>query len=338
MAELGLAAATKSMYTLSVIIPTYNRAKFLPACIASVRECGVPAEIILVDDGSTDETPRIAPTLGSDVVFVRQDNAGVSAARNAGTGHAHGEFLAFLDSDDTWRPGAAARLVAVLKRFPEIDVAFADALAGDPKIGFQQSMMEQVGGDPFRGLPDHRPEPGLRLLDRTAFFLRLIERNQVFLGSAIMRRSAFDAVGGFDPELSGAADYEITLRLAHRGDFAYVDEPLAHYLRHDNAMSADLDRMDIEFALAMTKLLEKCPTLKDAESARVRKRRGLLLYFLGYNSYHRGNYVEARRRLQTLFREYGPDPTSVTLWAVCCLPQRWVRGLRQIKRRLTGAA
>ncbi|MFL5339831.1 MAG: glycosyltransferase family 2 protein [Gemmataceae bacterium] len=322
---------------LSVIIPTYNRAGFLPACVASVRACGVPAEIVIVDDGSTDDTPQRVRELG-DVSYIRQPNAGVSVARNAGVASARGELLAFLDSDDTWRPGVAPKLVTVLRRYADIDVAFADALAGNSDDGFDESMMEELGGDVFRRLPDCRPEFGVRLLEPKPFFRRLIERNQMFLGSAIMRRRAFEAVGGFDPALSGAADYDITLRLAHRFGFAYLEEPQALYLRHPGNMSANRDKMDREFALVMAGLLRNCPDLSPADRALVRQRRRLLMYYLGYNSYDRGDYAEARRRLRELFREFGPDPAGAAVWAASHLPAGLVGRLRRFKRLFSRAA
>src|SRR5438445_197830 len=94
--------------TLSVIMPTYNRSAFLPGAVASLRDSGAKGlEIIVVDDGSVDDTSDVASALGAPVRLVRQANAGPAAARNHGFEFCHGRYLAFVDSDDEWLPGAA---------------------------------------------------------------------------------------------------------------------------------------------------------------------------------------------------------------------------------------
>ena len=320
---------------LSVIIPTYNRAAFLAPCVASVRACGVPAEIVVVDDGSTDDTAERVKDLG-DVVYVRQANGGPAPARNNGVAHSRGRFLAFLDSDDSWRPGVVPRLLDALQKHPEVDVAFAETLVGNPTDGFKP-LTPIVGEGTFDEIPCRRPAPGLRLLDREPFFVRMVKRNLVFLGSTVVRREAFDRLGGFDPGLFGGEDYEFVLRLAERGPYAYVDEPLAYYLKHPGTISDNHDRMDREYALVMQKVLEKCPGLSAAHRELVRRRRRTLMYYLGYNSYDRGDYPEARRRLRALFREFRPDAASLAVWAACQLPAGVLGRLRRLKQSLSGA-
>src|SRR5262245_52133033 len=88
---------------LSVIVPAYNRATFLPGCVASIRAAGVSdMEIIVVDDGSRDNTAEVVASLGSDIRYVYQENQGLPAARNTGIRHSRGRYLAYLDSDDFW--------------------------------------------------------------------------------------------------------------------------------------------------------------------------------------------------------------------------------------------
>jgi len=311
------------MTRLSVIIPTFNRAAFLAPCVASVR-ANVDAEIIIVDDGLTDDTEDRVRELDG-VIFIRQSNAGPATARNTGAARSSGEYLAFLDCDDTWRPGVAPNLIATLDHHPEIDVVYADAMIGNPTDGFTQSLHALVG----IGMGG--------IVDRAEFFRRMIQRNQVFLGATIVRRTAFDTIGGFDPQLFGGEDYEFVLRLAQRGPFGFIEEPLANYLKHPGSISSDTDRMDREFATAIGKIIEKCPDLSPEESELVRRRHRWLMYNLGYNSYSRGEFPQARQRFRSLFREYGPDAVSVALWATCQLPAGFVRRARRIKHTLLGA-
>ena len=110
---------------VSVIIPTYNYAAFLPQAVASVldqREQGINVEVIVVDDGSTDNTAEVAESLGSDIVFIRQANSGPSRARNTGLRAAHGDFVAFLDADDLFSQGVLASHLRIFEAQPELDM------------------------------------------------------------------------------------------------------------------------------------------------------------------------------------------------------------------------
>src|SRR5437764_433544 len=91
---------------LSVIVASYNRASFLPGCVASLRAAGVPdLEIVIVDDGSRDDTRAVVESLGPGIRYIYQENRGLSEARNTGIRAARGRYLAYLDSDDFWLPG-----------------------------------------------------------------------------------------------------------------------------------------------------------------------------------------------------------------------------------------
>src|SRR5208337_4910913 len=107
-------AATNSGITISVVIPAYNAERFLPRCFKSVfAQTLKPEEVIVVDDGSTDNTAAVAAALGATVVS--QANSGVAAARNLGISHASGEWIALLDADDLWAPDKLERQVALIR-------------------------------------------------------------------------------------------------------------------------------------------------------------------------------------------------------------------------------
>jgi glycosyltransferase involved in cell wall biosynthesis len=117
---------------LSAVIPVHNAARYVSAAIASVREQGVTAQIIVVDDGSTDETPAIVQAM-ADVAYIRQDRGGAGAARNRGVREATGRYLAFLDADDYWSPAKTVRQRRWLDDHGA-DMVFghAEEFAGDP--------------------------------------------------------------------------------------------------------------------------------------------------------------------------------------------------------------
>ena len=113
---------------ISVIVPVYNREQYVAEALDSILAQDYrPLEIIVVDDGSTDRTPEIVQSYGSQLIYLCQENQGVAAARNSGIDYAHGQFLAFLDSDDIWVEGKLSAQMALLDENPDLDVIYGHA-------------------------------------------------------------------------------------------------------------------------------------------------------------------------------------------------------------------
>lgn len=204
--------------TISVIIPTHNRAHLLPRAIDSVLvQLHAPDEIILVDDGSTDDTPAILAAYEARhkrmSVITLPSNRGAPVARNTGAHAASGDLLAFLDSDDSWQPEKLALQVPLLGRNPGSPAAFTG----------------------FRFVhPDGR--------DRRSHPPTLVTASDLYprnvLGgtsSALIRRDAFMRSGGFLPDMPSCQDWELWLRLAQFGPLVALPNPLVDY--HFDAQS-----------------------------------------------------------------------------------------------------
>src|SRR5688572_15651781 len=132
--------------TVSVIIPTFNRAVLVRQAIVSLRASGVPGiEIVIADDGSTDETEAVARSFPG-VVYAPQANAGPAAPRNTGFAASHGRYVCFLDSDDEWIPGAPQRIVDQLDAEADLAAIFADTSMGNSTTGFA-SFVGTYGGE-----------------------------------------------------------------------------------------------------------------------------------------------------------------------------------------------
>ncbi|MBY0458389.1 MAG: glycosyltransferase, partial [Gemmataceae bacterium] len=250
--------------------------------------------------------------------YLWQPNSGTPAtARNAAFEVCNGRYVAFLDCDDEWLPHAPARAVRFLDAHPEVDVLFAEARMGNRQQGYV-SWIESAGQEAFFRLPHSEPEPGFRILEREPFFRRVSVRNPVFIGATILRREAFAASGGFDPELCGAADWELWLRLAHEHTWAYMAEPLANYTRHLDNMSSNFDKMTAEFVSALRKVLAKC-ALSPADRAFLRRQLRVQLHSYAYLAYDRGDTADWR-------------PTTLALAALCALPRALALRARKLKR------
>ncbi|WP_111406407.1 glycosyltransferase family 2 protein, partial [Meridianimarinicoccus zhengii] len=206
--------------TFAVIVPTYNRAHHVCAAIDSIlAQEAPPEEVIVVDDGSTDDTLAVLARYGDRIRVVAQPNGGVSAARNAGAAAATADWLTFLDSDDLWRPGRMALLRA--------DLAGA---GGDVVAHVANVLFKGVGAErDFFSVARIGVAPGeMRVVARP---LRMF-LHAFFLIGAAFRRDAFAELGGFDPAFRTDEDADIAHRLAARGPFMVRGDVLAEVIRH----------------------------------------------------------------------------------------------------------
>ena len=214
---------------VSVVMAARNYARFLPAAVESVvRQTFPDWELVIVDDGSTDDTAAAARPFLADrrVRYVRSDRLGQSRAKNLGIGLTRGEFVAFLDADDAWLPGKLERQLA--------------ALATDPNVGvcFTRRTLIDEAGLPLPTQPRRDPLPSGRVLSE------LFLRNFVCFSSVVVRRRVFDHVGVFDPEWDLAIDYDLWLRAARHAGFAFVDDELVLYRTgHGNLSKKLADRV-----------------------------------------------------------------------------------------------
>jgi hypothetical protein len=226
--------------TISVIIPTYNYARFLGEAIDSVLAQTWPAlEIIVVDDGSTDDTPRILAGYGDRIRVIRQENLGASAARNIGIAAARGEWVAFLDSDDLWQP-----------RKLECDAA---RIAADPDLGMVHCGAEQFDNTGktlfvFLGGREGWVAPDLLRLDREVIAAP---------GSGLtVRKTAAEEVGGYDPRLDASEDWDFCYRLACRYRAGFIPEVLARYRLHGTGRHLDIRKMENGMLMALEKAFQ----------------------------------------------------------------------------------
>lgn len=209
--------------TISIIVPAYNVgpyiAETLDSALAQTRR---DFEVIVVNDGSTDDTEaRIAPYRDR-IVYLRHENRGVMATRNAGLGAARGAYIALLDGDDLWEPRFLEVLAGMLDADPDLAVAYPNAVFfGSPN--FSGRLHQDV-------FPVAEP----------VSFDRVLRRECYVFGSLVFRRAVIDAVGPFDEGLQGqgAEDFELWLRMLRRGHrFRFSRESLVRYRWRSNSLS-----------------------------------------------------------------------------------------------------
>jgi glycosyltransferase involved in cell wall biosynthesis len=203
---------------VSVIIPTFNRANVISETIDSVlAQTYRDIEIIIVDDGSTDDTAKKLSIYGNKIRIVYQLNAGTSAARNRGIEVSTAKIIAFQDSDDLWKPTKLERQVSLLDR---LDSSAPCCLCNAVMQNLYGDGRELLSFD-ISGISSRYPE-GLWLNVTEVLASRAVLFNQ----TVAVRREALEKVGGFDPELRNAEDYDLALRLSLEGPWGFIVEPL----------------------------------------------------------------------------------------------------------------
>ena len=194
--------------TFSVIVPAHNAARTIRSTLESVvRQSRSDLEVIVVDDGSSDETSdRVTGLKDERVVLLRQPQAGVSAARNRGLEEARGRFVCPLDADDLLLPRFLETMGAALEGAPAAGFAYTDAWTLDDRTG----RIRRASAKAYQRPPQEPPH------DPLEFFRLLLERNFVY-GCTLVRRAVLDEVGGYATELRTGEDYELWLRIVSRG-------------------------------------------------------------------------------------------------------------------------
>lgn len=230
---------------VSVVIPAYNRAAVVGRAVESALAQTYPRlEIVVVDDGSTDDTLAALARFGDRIRIRRQANAGPSAARNRGARESSGEILAFLDSDDAWKPEKIERQVRMLA-------------AGGPEIACCVCAAELIGEDGTRRSTfrisevDNGSEEGYWLDPAPVVATRFLLFNQV----VAVRRPAFESVGGFREELRILEDHDLAFRLALLGPWAYLKEPLVEKFEDQPGIGVQAMRDPLLHATAWRRVL-----------------------------------------------------------------------------------
>lgn len=300
---------------VSAVVITYNYARFLPDAIESVlSQTYENLEIVVVDDGSTDQTPEtVGRYENRGVRYVRRRHAGPGQARNAGVAVTSGPVIAFLDGDDAWLPDRVALEVAHLEKHPELALVGGHAFACDEAL---------------------RPTNVVHVPKKDAGHMleRLLVHNVVLNPSSVLiRRTALQAVGGFS-EIPVGQDWDTWIKVAEAFPIGFVDRPVALVRRHPGSISpkGGRHRIDIDIDIVDRHLQSLTPAWK---RPLVRRRARSVSYFhAAHNNARHGNKSTARRQVLI---SVALDPLTLTRRKAALLTRLFVS--ESLVKRLRGA-
>jgi GT2 family glycosyltransferase len=340
---------------VSVVIPTYNRAQKVGRAVESaLAQAYRDLEVIVVDDGSSDDTRRVVADFGERVRYIYQDNLGVSAARNTALRNARGEFVAFLDSDDLWKPWRIESQVVALRRFPEAGLVWTDMTAADAtgrvvdechlrvmyaahaRVNVDEHL-EQVAtlGSLSAAVPAALEGAAVRIGDLSS---KILLGNLLHTSTVLVRRSWIERVGGFDPTFARAGeDYEFYVRLCSVGPVVFIDAPSTIYCvgAPDQltrpAMHLEIARNNLR-AIKKWVLQAESPLALTVESVRARFADSYL--WLAETELDAGHRIAAAYCIaRSIAHRPTLDHRALALMR-CGLPTSFVNSLRALRARL----
>jgi GT2 family glycosyltransferase len=343
---------------VSVVIPTFNRAYVLGEAIESVLAQSYPhIEVEVADDGSRDDTERVARSFGPRVRYVYQENGGVSSARNLGFRHARGEFIALLDSDDRWLPWKLEAQLAVLRAIPGVGMVWTDMVAvtesgamHDPaflrhyysahqKVRIEEALAATSGalGDLWPGAPEAvRGRP----FYSGDLFSPILLGNLVHTSTVLLTRERLQRIGGFDEDLRGSGeDYEFHVRTCAAGPVAFLDASGIHY-----RIGAPDQLTAPHYIVAMARNnLTTVLRWQERGGARISLPASVMAgrvaesyAWLGEEQLRAGSSLEARGNLLKAMRTTRPTLRRSMLLLLTLMPAAAREAVRRGRRRLLG--
>jgi len=344
---------------VSVVVPAYNRARIVGATIASVLgQTYQNVEVIVVDDGSTDDTRSVVERYGPRVRYVYQPNGGVSAARNLGFANARGEFIALLDSDDeflSWKLEAQVRL---LQAHPDVGMVWTDmtAVSPDGRVIEERHLRTFYGAHALacieevlertRALEGIWAEAPAGVATAPTYkgnlFSSMLLGNLVHTSTVVLRRDRLRVVGGFDTSLMHSGeDYEFHLRTCSHGAVAFIDAPSLLY-RVGAADQLTAPRYNIYIArnnlTTVLRWLELGRGRINLPAYLLQRRLAQSFRWVGEAELETGDRRAARKHFMRSLRHAPRNTRTAMLLMFAALPPAALRTARAVKRRYRAGA
>lgn len=343
---------------VSVVIPSYNRAYIVGHAIESVlRQTYKNVEVVVIDDGSSDDTKSVVTAFDERVRYIYQPNAGIAVARNSGIAAARGEFVAFLDSDDVWLPWKLEAQLSVLRQRPEIGMIWTDMTAVDEsgtvveaeylrtfyQASFRHTRIEQIcepAGMLRAFFPDAPRSAAAHPVYTGSIHSHMFMGNIVHTSTVVVRREWARRIGGFDLEMRPAGeDYDFHFRITGCGPVAFIDAPSILY-RVNAEDQVTAPRVVVHIARGNLRTVLR--TLEE-QGASIRLPRRKINHrvaesyaWLGTELLKTGSRTEAARHLWRSLAIRPLQPTTAATLAFCFLPSPLLTATARLRRRLRG--
>lgn len=301
--------------TVSVIIPAYNATCFIHGALASLQaQTFEDFETLVIDDGSTDGTVDLVTSTYPSARCLQIQHGGPARARNAGIRESRGEFIAFLDADDSWLPRKLEKQVAAMRQDPAIGMSFTE-----------HSVYNEAG------LIVGRIRKNNRLM-KGDLVCNIFSRSYVGTSTVMVRRSVLDAVGGFEEGLICGEDDNLWMRIAVNWRVHLIDEPLVRCLARSTSLSRTGKTLFAGVKAHLALLEAKYPALRTRLGPLVRQKHSVLHFERGLRFLAVDQRAMARTEFATAFRYWHGNPRAFLYWLATFLPLSTYPVLRTVNR------
>jgi glycosyltransferase involved in cell wall biosynthesis len=300
---------------VSVVIPAYNCSAKVKEAIESVlAQTYTDYEVVVIDDGSTDDTEPVVRSFGDRVVYFRQNNQGAGTARNSGIKRSSGEYIAFLDSDDLWSPEKLDEQIPLLEHDLELGLVYSDWAVMSENGAVEESYLRKL------------PSASGYVFDK------LVQWGFILTSGVVVRRACLLDVGDFDSSLSIAQDYDLWLRICYRWKVALVNRPLVTKRSWNGSLSSNLPKTAVERIALFEKTLVNFNDMPPESRRIVRRQLALNYWDVGYHYFDQFLFKEARRKFLSSLSYDCRNPKVLGYLAASFLPiplAKVVRGVKQ---------
>lgn len=318
---------------VSVVIPTYNSAQYLPETIESVlSQSWQDFEIIIVDDGSTDNTQEVVGAFNSNKIrYMRQENSGgPSRPRNVGIHRARGKYIALFDSDDLMSRNKLDEAVAFLERYSDLGLLFANfEVCNERGDNFPGTFLDEL--QTFWDLPKQQVGEKRFIIESAVAYEKLFCQNFIGTSGTVIPKAVFLSVGGFDESIAGPEDRDMWLRISRRYVIGYLDIVGHRYRRRDTGIMGRGEGVLAPYRIrVMRKQLET--GLSPSLQRHARRNIALSMFDLAYHWQSLGDFKQARGHYWSSLKE-SFSVVALKGLLVSCLGKRLVVFLKECRER-----
>lgn len=303
---MALVSIVMSLPKVSVVIPAYNKADLTVYAVESVlKQTYSNVEIIVIDDGSTDQTRDRLAAFGSRIKYVHKENGGACSARNAGIRLAQGDYVAFLDCDDLYADSKIQKCVDYLQRHPNAGLVHTDAYFIDAKGS-------------ITGQYAHRKSQ----MCQGQIAAELILGNFICNSTPVIRKKCFESAGLFDESFFIPADWDMWLRVSEVAQVGYIDEPLTRYRVTDNYTFNRIEQAEREELIVIEKFFERHLDLDGRFKGQV-----LSNYYLRFAQcdFLKGNQPELKKKIRLSLRSNYLNIKAYAFWMCSIFARGYLR-------------
>ena len=327
---------------VSVIIPTYNCANFIRNAIDSaLQQKGCALDLIVIDDGSTDETENILEDYHQKGLlnYHKQKNQGSASARNLGLKKAKGEYICFLDADDTLHENSILERLTVYKNHPEIGLLCTDFHQKSSGVNKHTFYSELASRKKF--LNDALEYTKLRdknvyIFNKEIFHDPLVLRCLIWTGTVMISKKVFYDVGFFNENLRIAQDIELWFRIARKYEIAFLDLPTATYLLHENGVTNNIPQYHLATINILEQYLDPSYKTPNIHKKKIKLKISAYYFIIGYDYFQQGKYKESSSYFQKALLNNKRKYQYYKFVFITFFPDQVINILRNIRRYLIG--